>query len=248
MSPVHTQNHGKRYRYYVSHPDYKINTPVHRLPASEIDIAVRKAIAELLSDTDQARKLACDIDPARIAGFITHCRKMSGDIADNPTAEVRATLQQLGCAVKISAFNIALSFGAAELLRSAGIKVSDRESISISIPTTLESWGQERRLRLDPPSGPSPLPDSHLVDLIARSFAAREKLLCISADEVKAMPVTEHRHLEPVARLSYFAPNIISAILDGTHPRTLQARTLWRLSSLPLSWNEQHRVLGFATV
>ena len=245
MSPVHTQNHGKRYRYYVSHPDYEIDTPVHRLPASDIDIAVRKAIAELLADTDQTRKLACDIDPARIAGFITHCRKLSGEIADRPTAEVRATLQQLCCAVRICADNIALSIGATALLQSAGNKAFDREPISIIIPSTLESWGQERRLRLDPPSGPSPLPDHHLVELIARSFAARDKLLGMSADEVSSMPVTGRRHLERIARLSYLAPNIISAILDGTQPRNLQARTLWRLSSLPLSWNEQHRALGF---
>ena len=228
--------------------DYEIDAPVHRLPASEIDIAVRKAIAELLADTDQTRKLACDIDPARIAGFINHCRKLSGEIADRPIAEVRAMLEKLRCAVKISADNISLSFHAAELLQSAGVEASDRKPISITIPSTLESWGHERRLRLDPPSSPSPLPDHHLVELIARSFVARDNLLGMSADEVNSMPVTGRRHLERIARLSYLAPNIISAILDGTQPRNLQARTLWRLSSLPLSWNEQHRVLGFAAV
>ena len=69
---------------------------------------------------------------------------------------------------------------------------------------------------------------------------------CMCGDDVAAMPVTAHRHLERIARLSYLAPGIIGAILDGSQPRTLQARTLWRLSALPLSSNEQHRVLGFA--
>ena len=134
----------------------------------------------------------------------------------------------------------------ADLFQTAGIEVSDAAPITVTIPTTMESRGQERRLRLDPPSGPAPLPDDHLVDLIARSFAARDKLLAMCGDDVAAMQVTAHRHLERIARLSYLAPGIIGAILDGSQPRTLQARTLWRLSALPLSWNEQHRVLGFA--
>ena len=48
------------------------------------------------------------------------------------------------------------------------------------------------------------------------------------------------------ARLSYLAPDITQAILDGCQPRDLTADKLLAHSRLPLTWHEQRRVLGFA--
>ncbi|MEO6388898.1 MAG: hypothetical protein ABIT16_01130 [Croceibacterium sp.] len=59
------------------------------------------------------------------------------------------------------------------------------------------------------------------------------------------MPLTQHRHLERTARLAYFAPDIVRAIIDGRQPKKLTARELARLGSLPLSWTEQRAMLGF---
>ena len=47
-------------------------------------------------------------------------------------------------------------------------------------------------------------------------------------------------------RLSYLAPDITQAILDGHQPRDLTADKLLARSRLPLSWREQRTVLGFA--
>jgi hypothetical protein len=46
--------------------------------------------------------------------------------------------------------------------------------------------------------------------------------------------------------LSYLAPDIIEAILDGRQPRDLTADKLLAHSRLPLAWHEQRTVLGFA--
>lgn len=80
---------------------------------------------------------------------------------------------------------------------------------------------------------------------MARGFASRDQLLAMSADELAAMPVTQHRHLERTARLAYLAPDIVRAIIDGRHPKVLTARTLARLGSLPMEWAEQRVILGF---
>lgn len=52
--------------------------------------------------------------------------------------------------------------------------------------------------------------------------------------------------IEWTARLSRLCPTIVSAIFDGTQPRTLTARHLARMASLPLAWTEQRQALGFA--
>jgi site-specific DNA recombinase len=49
-----------------------------------------------------------------------------------------------------------------------------------------------------------------------------------------------------LVRLSYLAPDITEAILDGRHPRGLTADKLLAHSRLPLGWHEQRNVLGFA--
>ena len=49
-----------------------------------------------------------------------------------------------------------------------------------------------------------------------------------------------------LVRLSYLAPDITEAILDGRQPRDLTADKLLAHSRLPLGWREQKAVLGFA--
>lgn len=53
------------------------------------------------------------------------------------------------------------------------------------------------------------------------------------------MHSSEYRHVERTARLAYLAPDIVRAILDGCQAKPLNACTLARQGSLPLSWVEQ---------
>ena len=49
-----------------------------------------------------------------------------------------------------------------------------------------------------------------------------------------------------VVRLSYLAPDITQAILDGRQPRDLTTDKRLAHSRLPLAWHEQRTALGFA--
>ena len=49
-----------------------------------------------------------------------------------------------------------------------------------------------------------------------------------------------------LVRLSYLAPEITQAILDGNQPPHLTADKLLAHSRLPLAWQEQRALLGFA--
>jgi hypothetical protein len=246
MSPTHTQNHGKRYRYYCSKSDYQCDVPEVRLPAGEIDAAVRNAIAGYLADSSLIRELASGSDAARLAPLIRYCQALAATVTSASTAELRHLLQRLACAVTVGNDSISVSISAIQLFLAAGISEHDAGPIVLAIPLQQTSFGQELRLRLDPPSGSTLKPDDRLVDLVVRSFAARDQLLEMEEGKVAAMPLTRYRHLERIARLAYLDPAIIAAILDGTQPRQLQARTLWRLNALPLAWSEQLRMLGFA--
>jgi hypothetical protein len=58
--------------------------------------------------------------------------------------------------------------------------------------------------------------------------------------------VTSRSYFTPVVRLSYLAPDITQAILDGHQPRDLTAEKLLEHSRLPLAWHDQRTALGFA--
>ena len=47
-------------------------------------------------------------------------------------------------------------------------------------------------------------------------------------------------------RLTFLAPDIVTRILTGRHPPELTARKLMTDTRLPLDWNEQRALLGFA--
>ena len=47
-------------------------------------------------------------------------------------------------------------------------------------------------------------------------------------------------------QLSWLAPDIICAILDGTQPPQLTGRKLTRANAIPLDWPSQRVLFGFA--
>ena len=111
------------------------------------------------------------------------------------------------------------------------------------MPASLARTGHEPRLKLEPPSGVPSRTGSALVGLIARAFAARDQLLAMDQQDLASMAIRHRRHLERTARLSYLAPDIVRAIIDGRQAPNLSARNLVRMASLPLDWAAQRRAL-----
>lgn len=243
MSPYHTRNHGRRYSYYASNPGDGRRDPTQRLPASQLDQAVRSSVASWLSDSSKTRELASGEATATLSAVIAECRHLGEQIAAVPLAEARELLQQVALEVRVEKV-VRVSFHCDRVLKELGLDISPHR-VELVIPTEQDTYGHEPRLRLEPPTGVSTRRDERLIELLMRAFAVREQLLALSEDDVDAMPATTLRHLERVARLSYLEPRIIVAVLDGKQPRTLSARKLSRMSSLPLDWSEQRRALGF---
>lgn len=148
--------------------------------------------------------------------------------------------------MEVSGEGITASFDVGTLLVRANEEHGADQRIQLAIATSASTYGHEPRLRLEPPAGATTPQDERLVELITRAFENRDRLLAMTDDEVGSMPTVSLRHLERTARLSYLEPAIVHAVLEGTQPRSLSARTLSRMGALPLNWAEQRAVLGFA--
>jgi site-specific DNA recombinase len=92
-------------------------------------------------------------------------------------------------------------------------------------------------------------PDARLIKLLVR--AHRFNMTLVQSDGVAfaALAVragVSRSYFTRVVRLSYLAPDIAQAILEGCQPCDLTAEKLLAHSRLPLAWQDQRTALGFA--
>ncbi len=93
-------------------------------------------------------------------------------------------------------------------------------------------------------------PDVKLINLIADTQNWFGQLAKGKASTIRE--IAHHNHVDEndISRflpLAFLAPDIVEAILVGKHPAELTADKLKRLKSLPFSWEEQRKILGFSS-
>lgn len=247
MVPTHTRNHGRRYRYYITRPSEVGTGFATRMPAPELEETVRAALAGLLSDSGQLRDLVPDLPTHQLVALIKHANQVGARIAEASPAEMRELLKALKLTAVVHRDGVSASICRSALLLGPNIDAEDGHRLPIEIPCTFETYGHEQRLRLDPSLPDQARPDDQLLDLLARAFCARDQLLAMDEVQLSSTSATEIRHLRRIARISYLDPAIIRSILDGTQPRDLTSRKLWRIGTLPIAWHEQKLALGYSS-
>ena len=127
--------------------------------------------------------------------------------------------------------------------------VTEDETQILSVPIRLRRAGCEITMRID---GTDPFatakPDARLIRLLIR--ARRFNATLAIGDGVPFAALAKREGVSPsyftrLVRLSYLAPDITQAILEGRQPHDLTADQLLAHSRLPLAWHEQRTLLGF---
>jgi hypothetical protein len=128
--------------------------------------------------------------------------------------------------------------------------VLEEETVILSVPARLRRAGMEIRMLID---GTDPFaavkPDARLIKLLVRARRFNGTLVHSEGVAFAALALREgvsRSYFTRVVRLSYLAPDITQAILEGRQPRDLTAEKLLQHSRLPLGWHDQRTVLGFA--
>lgn len=119
----------------------------------------------------------------------------------------------------------------------------------IAIKVTIVRRGMETRLALAPDEGGDRARDPALIKLIVKAHIARQALRD-AGDRTVAELSKAHgysrEYFGVLLRISYLAPDIIAAILDGRQPVQLNRQRLARATNLPVDWQGQRQMLGFA--
>ena len=127
---------------------------------------------------------------------------------------------------------------------------TDDETQILSVPVRRRRCGRAIRMLIEGIEAfATEKPDARLVKLLIR--ARRFNATLLDSDGVPFAALAKRQGVSPsyftrLVRLSYLAPDITEAILDGRQPPDLTADKLLAHSHLPLTWHEQRAVLGFA--
>jgi site-specific DNA recombinase len=260
MTPSYAVKKGTRYRYYVSRPlntkhQTKRSTGL-RIPAAEIEQLVTSQVRRWLLDPGNIYQATQLPDLSVQHGLVAGAAEIAKSWPELPGARQRAFLTTLLDRIDVGADQInihlrptrlaALLDGAVTPLPSA----TDDEIQILSISVRRRRSGREITMRID---GIDPFatakPDARLIKLLIR--ARRFNATLLGSDGVPFAALAKQEGVSPsyftrLVRLSYLAPDITQAILDGAQPRDLTAEKLLAHSRLPLGWHEQRTVLGFA--
>lgn len=231
MSPSRGQNGARQYCYYVTRfKPGEDRSNICRLPAGEVDRIVIDALASHLKDSTQVDSSMCKVEWQQQVNERAEVAKF---VPTLPKHEQKALLLNAITRVHVRDASIDVAFG------------QDQSTSMISTPATLVRRGNELRMSIQPHGrlAKDQSADPHLVRLAAQGFAAREQILAGTVSD--AIGSYDQKHLNRLIRVSWLAPDIILAILEGTQPAQLTARHLLRCANIPLDWQQQRSFLGF---
>jgi hypothetical protein len=267
MTPSHAVKRGTRYRYYISRPLISTGRGTApealRIPAGEIEQLVVARLRQLFSEP--ARVAEATMAEVETAVQQRHLQQRAAALAANwPELTVTQRRLMLTAFIKrivvgIDRVDIQLSpsrLTAVLRLVTPGPIPTDfadqsEQPILLSIPAQFRRAGLGIRMLIDEAGSPmrAAKADPKLIKLIARAHMFSHRLAESSGEHLdqiaKGLGVTRS-YLTRVLRLTYLAPDITRAILEGRHARDLTAQKLLSHSRLPLSWPEQRQILGFA--
>jgi len=259
MTPTHAAKEGTRYRYYVSRPlittDQTDRSAGLRIPAGEIEQAVTSRLRRWLVDPGSVYQAIRLADPSAQRRLIARAEEIGKSWSELPATRQRTFFAALIERIDVEANRIDIHLRPrrlSTLLDIAGTPLSSAtdEVQILSVPIKLRRAGREITMLID---GADPFatakPDARLIKLLIR--ARRFNSTLVDSDGVPFAALAKREGVSPsyftrLVRLSYLAPDIIQAVLDGRQPRDLTADRLLAHSRLPLTWHEQRRVLGFA--
>jgi site-specific DNA recombinase len=261
MTPSHAIKKGTRYRYYVSGSlitkDRTENSGGLRIPAAEIEHLVSSRVHRWLLDPGSIYKSPS----ARLADasiqqrLVARTAEIGKHWPELPVARKRAVLTGLIERVEVSVDQIDIRLRSSRLsalldAAATSQSVNDDETEILSVPVRLRRAGREIRMVID---GTDPFaaskPDARLIRLLIRACRFNAALAQGEGIHFAALAQREgvgRSYFTRLVRLSYLAPDITQAILDGRQPRDLTAEKLLEHSRLPLAWHDQRIALGFA--
>jgi hypothetical protein len=240
---VHANKKGRRYRYYISESlrrEPKNNSSTGwRLPGQEIEQTIKQAVFNIISD-DVA--LTSALQEARIAShYIPSILKEAKKIKQNTSDLIDRFVQY----VELREEGIRLTLSLAALMTTK--MVSKTVTIVRDISMQMKRRGVEMKLIING-AGPAKV-DQTLLKTIVNAHKWFNDLVSgrvRNIAEIASLEGKDKSHVSRVMNVAFLAPDITESIITGRQPADLSAEKLIRRINLPMDWEQQRQIMGFA--
>jgi site-specific DNA recombinase len=244
LTPSHANKQGRRYRYYVSRDIVQHGTsqPGWRVPAIEIEGAVKRAIESFLTD----------------AGRLTAELVLTGALENRQAITLAAALVEridrtllldLDLTVTLHPDRLTLSMGTAQLRKALDLpQHGDLDAkVIVDVPMEIRRRGVEMKLVIAADHTDGRMIDPTLVKAIARGRAWFEEIVTGTAPSISEIAQREGvtmRYVSQHIDFAFLSPTIVETILEGRQPVQMTLQSLKQVD-LPADWVDQARVLNF---
>ncbi len=274
LTPTHANKKGRRYRYYVSRtlvagPNAKpapstsdrasrksdTTTSTWRLPASEIETLVIEAVYALL--IDQSRLMdqlgLGRLRPDALDAALAASAQLADALKDTTGHEQRDLLQAIVERVEIGPERVIVDMNTIAIWAELGAQDMRVDSeardphLQLTIPIRLARRGSE--LKLVMADRPETNRDRNLIGRLAKGYLWFEELRTGAVSSLAAIAEREGITVPMVRRacdLAFLSTDMIEAILAGEQPIDINTEAFKLAYPLPIGWEEQRRVLGYA--
>ncbi len=240
MYPSHANKGGKRYRYYITNRKHagRDRPPQLRLPAHELEATVTTQLAAFLGNPAaiMAALPIAGMDAFQLDTIVTQAASDAVELSSKPHTGRPTLLRRVE----------RIDLTEAAVMMTVIIAGDVTHELSATIAKVRR--GADVTLVVRGPGCDSSDRDEQLVTLIADALAARTAMLAspkMSTEELAAGAGTGLARYRRLLRLSFLAPDIVEAIVDGRQPTSLTVAQLAGITNIPLGWGEQRALLGF---
>ncbi len=263
--PLYTNTGGtekQRYRYYDSEPKVpgrQKQLSKVRVRADAVEELTFTSMLAFLRDVAEIRRALLPLSrlenkPEQLA---VQANAVAERLAKSTKNQIRRLYEVIFVRVEVAKTELRLLIKCSELARLLATgqfpihRVGVDENVSsqvhlISVNANLICAHRDFNLPIKPIQRYG-MPDIKLVALLSRAFEARAFVMANRekpiADLAKAFKLGPSKFARLI-RLTYLAPDLQAAIIDGNHPMDLTPHKLI-YSTMPLDWHQQRLLLGF---
>ena len=243
FSPMQGRKGPRAYRYYVNQVVLQFREahprPIRRMPAEALEQAVINAVMQTLKEEDGMQ------------AWVNQVNKLD-------EREQHARWRQLLTRVEVSADRLRITFHSTGAVDQDAIKLKQEIDCELKpapvrvleVPWMMSRRGGRTELQIKgAPAETKTQLDKGLVLAVGRAFQWKDELVAGRVPTIKALAQREglaRSYVMRVLRLSFLAPDVIDAILNGWQPRGFTLEPFRR--PIPLEWAAQRKVFGFPPV
>jgi DNA invertase Pin-like site-specific DNA recombinase len=251
--PNHANKKGRRYRYYVEKLEKDSNRRPRRIPALEIEAAVRSAVRDLLQSPARLLDTLAITGADETALTLDGAGKLSQAFTGSDPTEQDRILRPLLKQVILGDQDLIIRFGLNAFREALGLTERSTDALrggqndpatadpEITVPVRIRTRGIEMKLVLPGANGDlmPRNPDPALIRAVARAHKWFEILKTGEAPSVGAIARAEGvttSYVSRTLRLAFLSPHLVEQILDGTQTPDMTTDYLMATGNVPLRW------------